>query len=153
VAFEELLAVAHRVERAGARPDGAEAHASQAVHDPADAEEVPQVVAEGLRRRMLHVPAGQRGWGAGPAQGVADGDFAAEGVPAAGGDELAKVVGIGLDEHRHAQAGELESVRHGLLVTEVRQDDEYAIDLLAMPPEQVRTLAGVGIGLEAAELG
>ena len=51
VAFEDLLAVTDGVERAGPRADGAQAHAAQALHHAADAEEALQVGGEAVRGR------------------------------------------------------------------------------------------------------
>ncbi len=51
------------------------------------------------------------------------------------------------------QAGELERVGHALFVTEVRQANEDAVDLVRVLPKELGALARISVRLDAAELG
>ena len=62
------------------------------------------------------------------AQVAADRDLAAEGVAAALEVEMGDVVRIGLDEDGHVQTGQPHRVGDTLLVAEVGQHDDDALD-------------------------
>ena len=102
---------------------------------------------------MDGVPLGQREGEAVLAQVVADRDLAAEGVAAALDVERSQVIRVGLHQDRHIQPGELDRVGHALLVAEVGQADQDAVDLVAVLLEQLGAELGVRVGLHRAELG
>ena len=152
VPLQDLLAVAHGVERARAGSDGAEPHASHPFHHPADAEKVGEIGGEARAGDRRHVAAGERKANAGLHEIVADRNLAAEGIPAAGHAELAEVVGRALHEHRHVESRELERVGHPLLVAEVGEHHQHAVDRVPMAAKKVGADAGLRMGLDAAEL-
>ena len=84
---------------------------------------------------------------------VADRNLAAERVATACRRKLIQVVGIPLDEHGHVKVGEFERIRHALLIAEVRQAYEDAVNVIGVPLEQRGTLTCVGVGFNPAELG
>ena len=49
--------------------------------------------------------------------------------------------------------GHFQRVGHALFVAEIRQADQHAVNFVGVPAEQLRAFAGVGVGLDAAELG
>ena len=102
---------------------------------------------------MHDVARGQREGDAGLLEVVADGDLAAEGVAAAGDAEGVKVVGVGLNEDRDVQTGEFDRVGDAFFVAEVGEDDQNAVDLVAVAAKRSAHFAGIGVGFDAAELG
>jgi hypothetical protein len=153
VAFEDFFRVAHGIESAGTRADGADADLAQALHDAGHGDEVLQVGAERCVERMHDVFRRERVGDAGLAEIVADGNLAAEGVAATDDVEAVEVVGVALHEDGDVEAGELQRVGHALLVAEVRQAHEDAGKAVAVLPEEVGALAGVAVRLDATEFG
>jgi hypothetical protein len=146
----ELLAVAHGVERRRPRAEGAEPDIAQPGDYTAGRHELPQIGAELLARRIHRVVAGQREWNAVLQQVVAGRHLAAERVAAVGDGHQAGLVGEGLHEHRHVEAGPPQGVRDGPLVAEVRQGDDHAGNPLPMLLEQLGALRGILERLDAA---
>ena len=73
-------------------------------------------------------------------QVVAGRHLAAERVAPVGDGHLGRVVGEGVDQHRHVQAGPAQGVGDGALVAEVGQRDQHAVDLVAVRLEQIGAL-------------
>ena len=153
VALEQFFRVTDSIKRAGTGTDGPQTHAAHAVDHPAHAEELRQISDETGGCRVRHVLAGEGELDAGLHQVVAHGNLAAIGIAPAGGGELGQIVGVALDEHRHIKLGQFERVGYALFVAEVRQADEDAVDFTGVPAEEFGAFAGVGMGLDAAELG
>ena len=86
------------------------------------------------------------------AQIVADRDLSAERIPAPLDVQLIEIVGIPLHQHRHEQAGKPQRIRHALLVAEVRQADEDAVDAIAVAAEEVGTGLRMLPGFNRAKL-
>lgn len=84
---------------------------------------------------------------------VANGYFSAEGITPARDAEGVKVIGIGLDKNRDVKAGELDGVEHAFFIAEVGEDDENAVDDVAISCEEVCAFASIGMGFNSAELG
>ncbi len=85
------------------------------------------------------------------AQVVAERHLAAEAVAAVGDGHDVDLVGRGLDQHRHVEAGPAQRVDHGALFAEVGQRHHDAVDLLAMGVKEVGALARIFHALDAAE--
>lgn len=66
--------------------------------------------------------------------------------------ERVEIVWVRLDQHRHVQPRELERLGNALLVAEVRQDDQHAVDLVAPRREELGTPPRLGERLHAAQL-
>ena len=86
VAFENFFRIAHGVKGTGPGADGTEAHTMQAVDHAADAEKFLQVGFKTRRAGIGNVFARERKFDAGLDEVVADGNFSAEGIAAAGGE-------------------------------------------------------------------
>jgi hypothetical protein len=87
------------------------------------------------------------------AQVAGGADLAAEGVAPAGQVERLDVVGVGLQQDGHLQARQPHAVGHALLVTEVGQDHDHALDVCAAAVEEGGTDLRLTPGLDATELG
>jgi hypothetical protein len=83
---------------------------------------------------------------------IAHAHLAAEGITPVGDSHLSGGVRSRLDQDRHAQSGTLERLGDPALVAEIRQGDDDAVDLVAMPVEELRALARVLPRLDGAEL-
>ena len=102
---------------------------------------------------MHGVQVGEREGIAVLAQVVADRDFAAEGIAPPLDRELIQVVRVRLHQDRHVEPGELDRVGHALLVAEVGQADQDAVDAAGVVAEEFSAALGVVPRLHAAELG
>jgi hypothetical protein len=87
------------------------------------------------------VPPGEREGVAVLPQVVADRDLAAEAVAAARRVEAAEVVRLGLDEDRHPQPALAQRLHHRLLVAEVGERDEHAVDAVGVGRNSAAHLA------------
>ncbi|MGC4031260.1 MAG: hypothetical protein QM754_05875 [Tepidisphaeraceae bacterium] len=154
VPFEDFFAVANSLERARPGTDRAEAGPPQSRHRPARGHELGEVDFEArVFQRVNDVLLRQREFDAGLVQVVANTDFATERIPATLDAEQVQVVGVCLDENRHVEFAELEDIGDAALVAEVRQDDDDAVDLVAVFIEQVCALLRIGERFDTAELG
>jgi hypothetical protein len=81
---------------------------------------------------------------------IADGHLAAESVPAVLHVDLVEVVVEGVHQHRNAKLRRLEGPYDALLVAEVRQADDHAVDPCPVGLEERRVLRGVGPRLDGA---
>ena len=86
-------------------------------------------------------------------QVVADRDLSAERIPTPLYVQLIQVVGVGLHQDRHGEARQPQRISDALLVAEVRQADEDAVDAVAVAAEELGTRHGVLPGFYGAELG
>ncbi len=153
VAFEDFFGVADGVESAGSCADGAEASAAEAADRAADRGEAGEVGFEGGVGRMDDVAGGESEGDVGLLEVVADGDFSAEGVAAASDAEGVEIVGVALDQDGDVEAGKFDSVGDAFFIAKVGEDDEDAVNDIAVGGEEVGTFAGIGVGFDAAEFG
>ena len=135
--FQQLLAVADRVEGRRPRADGADAQILQPAHHAAGGREPVQVLAEDFRIRSFGVARGERIGNAVLREVVARRHLAAEAVAPVGDGHPRRRVGGRLNQHRHVQAGQPQGVRDAALVAEIRQRDDHAVDLVAVLLEEV----------------
>ena len=148
--LQDLLAEAHRLEGAGTCADAADARVLQALDGAADAREAVEVGGElvagdvgGMRRRVGEVDAVL-------VEVVAHRELAAERVAPAAQVDLVEFVVRRLHEHRHIELRPLDRFDDGDLVAEVGQEDDEAVDIVAVLVEQLHVLAHVFLGLDGA---
>jgi hypothetical protein len=137
----------------GRAPTAPKRARAQLPHHATDGDELLEVGAEGLVLQRVHnVFARQRERDVRLLEVVADGNLPAERVAAALDAQGIEIVRVALNEYRHAQAGLLERVGHTLLVPEIGEADQDAVDLVPMGREEIGALARVGIGFDPTEL-
>jgi len=82
---------------------------------------------------------------------VANRNFPTISISSARGTELLQVVRISLDEDRHVQTRQFQSVGYTFLVAEIGEDDEDAVDFIGVGFEQIGTLARIGMSFDPAK--
>ncbi len=80
-------------------------------------------------------------------------ELAAEGVAATGDRQLARGVGEGMHQHRHAQAGEADRIGHAFFVAKVGQRHQDAVNAILVALKKLGALLSVGPALDRAEVG
>jgi hypothetical protein len=83
---------------------------------------------------------------------IAHGNFSAERVASASNAKLIEMIGICLDENRDVQSGESECIEDTFFVAEIGQDNEDAVDFIAVSFEKLGALARVGMRFDPTEL-
>ena len=135
--FEQFLAVAHGVERRGARADGADADAAQTADHAADGGEPGEIFGEEVGIGGFGVQGGERVRNAVLLEVIAGAHLAAEAVAAVADGHQAGGIGRGLHQHGHVEVGQAQGVGDGALVAEIRQRDDDAVDVVAAALEEV----------------
>ena len=150
--LQDLLAVAHGVERRRPRADGADAHAAQSAHHAADAGEPLEVLAE-RSESGASVCRVVSEYGMPYCVRLLQADILPQKLSRRYSmDIFGGGIRRGVHQHRHVQIGQAQRVGDGALVAEVRQRDDHAVDAVAVGAEQVGALARFGARLHRAEL-
>ncbi len=121
--FQQLFAEAHGVESQRSRAHGAHAQRAQAIHHPANAQEVGEVFLEAFRLGMRSMFAGQGVFETVLTQVIADGNLAAEAIAAALNRQIHRIIRIGLHQDRHIQLGQFQGINHAFFIAEVGHAD------------------------------
>ena len=138
VCFQNLLAVADRVERSGTRADAADAQIPHPVGDRHTAANHPRSFRNSAESGALRCAARQRVRDPILPQIVARRHLAAEAVAAMRDRHLRGVVRCRLHQHGNVQPGQAHRVGDGAFVAEIRQSNDDAVDPVALFPKQRR---------------